>query len=653
MTVSVAFNGTVISNADTVTGWSLIKITSGGGTPSISLADAAYEGSNNLTTRSDNKKIAVYYDIGSGNELDFTGGGNADGDMFGIWVNFLPSPLLALQSVGGLGIMMHSSAPTSSNYALWYFEGRDTYTGGWIRLVIDPTKTPSESVGTAFDPTSVRYFGAFAYNNQGTAKYDNFVWDMCSHGKGLIVTGSTTTGLTDELLTNETANRHGVVTALNQTGTAAEIKGGIILGDNVGTAATDITDENSKLFVAQPQYYQGGGLQPALPLGFMGLNIVGNGTGATDVSLGQPVGTTQGRNGIALVGNSVYDFGFDRDDGAVESADLYGCSFENLTGTLNLDGNHDFNGDTMSGCGGVSVANGATVKSLTQVASGQINLNSTGILQGCVIINNTATAAVLTTDITDISDCSFTSDGTGYAVELTSVAASPMTWANNDSGYAATDGSTGNETIFVNVGSGSLTINVTAGYTTPTIRTAGATVTVVAGAVTVQAKAALKDGTPVENARVFLKASDNTGPFPFEDAITSITRSTTTATVTTAAPHGMLTNDKVFIEGITDKTEDNYTVKTITVTGASTFTYTTTDSGSTAYTGTKTVTFVALNGLTNASGILSTSRVYSTNQPVTGWTRKSSAEPFLQEGILVGEVNSSTGFDGTAVMLGD
>ena len=77
------------------------------------------------------------------------------------------------------------------------------------------------------------------------------------------------------------------------------------------------------------------------------------------------------------------------------------------------------------------------------------------------------------------------------------------------------------------------------------------------------------------------------------------------------------------------------------------------DSGSTSYTGTIISTFVALSGLTAATGLLSLSRVYSSNQPVVGWTRKSTSSPFLQEGVLVGEVDSSLGFSGTAVMLED
>ena len=61
-----------------------------------------------------------------------------------------------------------------------------------------------------------------------------------------------------------------------------------------------------------------------------------------------------------------------------------------------------------------------------------------------------------------------------------------MNWSATDSGYAAIDGATGNETILVNVASAqTLTINVAAGASTPTVNNVGAgTVAVVAGQVT-------------------------------------------------------------------------------------------------------------------------------------------------------------------------
>jgi len=63
-------------------------------------------------------------------------------------------------------------------------------------------------------------------------------------------------------------------------------------------------------------------------------------------------------------------------------------------------------------------------------------------------------------------------------------------------------------------------------------------------------------------------------------AVTSITRATTTYTVTTTAPHGRSTNDWVTISGATSSGTNGYNgVFQITVTGASTFTYTSTNTG--------------------------------------------------------------------------
>jgi hypothetical protein len=98
---------------------------------------------------------------------------------------------------------------------------------------------------------------------------------------------------------------------------------------------------------------------------------------------------------------------------------------------------------------------------------------------------------VITDDLADLDDCTFVSDGSNHAVELTSVGTGSMNWNCTATGYVAgstgspaSTSSTGNEAIFVNVASGTLTINVASGATVPSIRSAGATVNVVAGQVT-------------------------------------------------------------------------------------------------------------------------------------------------------------------------
>jgi hypothetical protein len=485
MTVSVAFDGNVIDNADTVGNWTAIKITSGGQAPTAVAADAPYEGLNNVTCRSDNKRVYMYTDIGSGNELDFTGA--QAGQFFGIWVNFLASSLLEDLIDGGLGIFMSTNTPSSSNYALWYMKGADNYNGGWVRLVIDPTKAPSVD-NDSFDPTSVRYFGAFAHTN-ATAKFDNFVVDMCSHGKGLIVTGTSTLGLTEELLADELVNRHGVLTALNDSGTAAQLLGKLTLGDDVGTDASAITDEDSKIFIAEPLFYETT-LKPALPLTAQGLVIVGNGTGDTDVAFGIAVGAVAGRNGMAIVGNDTYEFVVDRDDGAVESANFYGCSLENLTGMLDLDGTHDFNGNSVIACGPITVH--SDVSMLSSVGSGAITLSSGAQLLNSLIINNVDASAVIAPTLADVINVAFTSDGSNHAVDCGNIPSNQsMDWDNTESGYVAGSAGagvddkspTGNETIICDVDDGfTLTINVAATGSTPSVGNIGlGDVDVVAG----------------------------------------------------------------------------------------------------------------------------------------------------------------------------
>jgi len=656
MTVSVNWvgNGRQFT-ANTSTETSVIVAYAGsGGTPSVNAADGAFQGSNAMTCQVNKRGIAMLVALPSA--LDFTPStGSEDGQLVYVWGAFLAPALLLSRASNGFGIAMSSGTPTTSNYSLWSFYGNATYFGGWKRMIIDPTKTRSGGAGT-FSVNNVTHIGVFANVGGATARFDNLLLDACDVGTGLQIDGTSTLGLVEELLADEVTNRYGIVTSLNDSDTAAQLAGKLILGDTGGTAA-NITDENSTMFVAEPLYYQTS-LKASVPLTYAGVEVVGSGSGATDVKFGQAVGTDRGRSGCAIIGNSTYTVGFDRDDGAVESADLYGCIWRDLTGTLNLDGNHDFNSNRISGCAGVSVADGSTVKNMVSVASGQINLNSSGVLTSAVVINNTASASVLTTSLEDVTGCSFTSDGSNHAIELSSIGDGTMDWDNTTSGYEAgsvgspvTPTSTGNEDIYVNVGSGELTISVVSGATTPSIRSAGATVNVQSGSVTVKVTSAKEDGSAVGEAYVHLRAKDGTGPFPYQESV-SITRSTTTATVDHTS-HGMATNDKVLISGITDKVEDNG-VHQINVSDADTYTYVTDDSGSTSYNGSITSTFVALDGETNiTTGVLSTSRVYSSDQPVIGWARKSTASPFYKQGGINKDISSTTGLDYTAVLVLD
>jgi len=70
-----------VTAADSLTDWAVIKISGSGGTPGTAAADGAIEGSGAVTTTVSNKRVALYYDIGVGNELDFSGGGAQEGEL--------------------------------------------------------------------------------------------------------------------------------------------------------------------------------------------------------------------------------------------------------------------------------------------------------------------------------------------------------------------------------------------------------------------------------------------------------------------------------------------------------------------------------------------------------------------------------------------
>lgn len=391
-----------VTNADTLTNWSTVKITAGGGTPSAALADGFIEGAAAITTTSNAKRILLYYDIGAGNELDFSGGGTEEGEMVYVWGNMISAALLQTQATGGFGIFLESSTPTTTQYHLWYFYGSDNYAGGWKRMVLDPTETVSASAGTAIDLSAVRYFGIFA-DTTATARFDNMICDAIDVGTGIRVTGtSTTDDLVGDLLADEATNSYGIVQALNDSNSAVELNGQLDLGDNVGTTATTLTDLNSKIFLSEPLYYDGTSITTSVPSTFFNINCVGNATGATDISVGAKVGTgdtATGRNGWSLVGNASYAVGIDFDDGNVNNNKWYGTSLENLTGTLSWGTNtaHEMMGCSLTNCsefdsvGGiiqrnnnfVGTADDGTTKYASMIWNGSIDIKN------CNFIANT------------------------------------------------------------------------------------------------------------------------------------------------------------------------------------------------------------------------------------------------------------------------
>ena len=165
--------------------------------------------------------------------------------------------------------------------------------------------------------------------------------------------------------------------------------------------------------------------------------------------------------------------------------------------------------------------------------------------------------------------------------------------------------------------------------------------------VTITIKAVTSTSTAIENARVSIESN---GGALASSLATTITRVGTTATATATA-HGMKSGDVAIVRGA-DQAE--YTgAHTITVVDANTYTYTVSGSPATPATGTVTTTTQILTGLTNASGILTSSAFnYSSDQPIAGRIRKGSVSPRFKTSQLSGTITSA-GFSTTITMVSD
>jgi hypothetical protein len=138
---------------------------------------------------------------------------------------------------------------------------------------------------------------------------------------------------------------------------------------------------------------------------------------------------------------------------------------------------------------GLSIVGARVTLRPVMTFSGMTFTNCTGhvttggsAITNCIFIN---TRAVVTSPANAalISNSSFRKTaGTNYAIVIAGAAGDITLSGLTFTGYAASNGTTGNEAIFVNIASGTVNISIGGGGNTPSVRTAGATVNVISGA---------------------------------------------------------------------------------------------------------------------------------------------------------------------------
>lgn len=347
---------------------------------------------------------------------------------------------------------------STTNFMQFHVEGNDTY-GAAGRVgkcyPVDyvttantgsiPYRTANGTPGAT--PT---YFG-YGLKTTATAKGSNMGCDAIRYGTGGFLTAGELISAGDasddpctfggfNTQNDSINNRWGIFT---KVGTAFELQGKFAIGQNNSAVATLARFQDSDVSIIIPDTVHS----------------------ATDFS------------------QIVVDHASTRAEWTNINIEAQGTNNKGLINVINASSTFIAVGGTFTGIGTTVLRAGCDFTGVTWRATEEITLNGAS-LTNCIIDNNVATDAVIATTLNDMDNCTFISDGTGHAVDLGNISSTQsMTWDCTDSGYAATDGTTGNETILVDVDSGiTLTINVSATGSTPTIHKTGlGTVTVVAG----------------------------------------------------------------------------------------------------------------------------------------------------------------------------
>lgn len=523
---------------------------------------------------------------------------------------------------------------TNTDYVVMYADNT-TYGGGWVDLIVDT------ALFTTVTIASITQVGVRVVTSSKPRNVTNTWLDNWRYGDGLEIISTTTEAVSFQDAAD--IDRTNAYYILNDIDGVLFCTGELILGDEVGSSNLNLVSSNETIVFPDRK----------VSSTLYKLKGVAD-TGTTDIDITGLVCKTEG-TGIAA------DVDFSDTD--LNSLAFDGCTFlsmGNFTIALGTVDNSKFNSI------GTTTLTSCDYDNCTIELGGLITINSgASFLNGVVnkSTNSTALSIAAGQVTADLTGNTFVSDGTGHAVQLSGTQnTQTITWDNilddgagsewtGTAGDPATTTSTGNEALLVSVNSGQkLTINVASGASVPTVKNDGTgTVAIVSGQATLTYTVRDQETkTAIEGAAVTVFAGD-VGPLPYQDSVT-ITQTTGTATVSHTA-HGFSTGQKVQIEGAN---ENNYNrIKTITVTGANSYTYPIDSGTSSPATGTITATAVIIDGLTNASGQISDTRSYSSDQEFTGYVAKGTGSPLYKRAPLADTVDSANGLSANVLLIKD
>ena len=541
----------------------------------------------------------------------YSSNGNAVVDMSGAGVHLFITlrcdiaPFIDYIHIGLSSDTAHGSVNTGTYY--WTIVDNTTdieWAGGWLTFKLDINSAVRFSTSGTLDLSAITDLHVNVDNsNSGNIRsIQNTYIDSIRFGTGLKITG--TAWDWEDVYNDDTliANKYDMIRKVGPG--VFELNGQMQIGD--GATTTTPASSNETLFFKDISTSGAfGGPLGKQASGFYKITVTGSGC-VCDF------------NNLSILASANATFVFDADDAGLPDAsiDWNGGTVVQCSSFLS-DGAQDFANIGFYDCGQIEPAGSDFISFLIDNYTGTDGAilwpGGTGVKNG--VIQN--------------------SDRAIEIIQAANQTFDNITFPNNTYDVHLNNGGTD---IDVSKTNGSDPTNYVA--------TGGGVVTFVGAAVTIAVHVNDTLDNDIQDARVFLKAKDGTGPFPFEESIT-ISNSGTVATVTHAT-HGMATNDWVDIKGAS--LAINNGAHQITYIDSGSYSYTLGSAPGSSPTGTITATFVALVGLTDVDGDKSNTRVYPSDQPITGWARLT---PTYKSAPLFGTIDDVNGYTATGVLISD
>lgn len=605
--MAVNLVGEIVNSCDAVTGFNV---------GNISGDDDFVEGTGAIGTKVSATTQAMFTTaLGAGAPYDFSSGGPEEGFHIIMWFN-TKSPLNA---TAGFRILVGDG----TNQGEWNVVPRGFYKGGFITQVVDTGRDfdslPAGSWALAGNPAQLTAVSEMGGTIQTPASimgnFNNFQLDQMTIGLGVRADGGTV-GTPNTFETVRSADEDTNFWGWWSSSQGSVVgKGKLFIGPETGSTTSVFNSVAEKVVFADER----------VAVGFYELSMRGAGT---DVSFDL----------ISIA--------------AANSANARWSLTADSTLNSFSDTNGVWSGGDVLTLGSMATLNGTTLIDCSLVSQLGATLTGIGVLDPDVVNGEWA---IEIDNIGNLTDSDFESNGVGHALRYRPSGAGPFNVNLSGcqfSGYAASDGSTGDEAILIDpvTTSADITLNIVGGGNRPSIMEASGytgTFEIVVSPVTLTITAEdSSDGSVVQGAQVLVLA----GTDFLGGTSVSITRSGSTATVTHTS-HGFETGNKVRIRGA-DQPEYNGLFE-ITVTGANTYTYTVSGTPVSPATGSPVSALVIIDAATDVNGEVSDTRSWGSNQPFVGRVKRGSTVPTYKIQPVSGTIDSANGASVKAPLTSD